>query len=326
MRTYQQLTREQRYQIYALRQAGHSQSQVARAVGVHKSTISRELRRNGAHRGYLPRHAHLLALFRRRAKARRRCFSAQHWAVITALIRRDWSPEQIAGRLAKEGAFRISHEWIYQYLLADRRSGGCLYRHLRCQKQRRKRYGKPRRVRGGIIGRVGINQRPSIVARRRRLGDWEGDTLCGHGWSTGIVTLVERKSRYTVLGRLQNKSAHHTGRVLTRCLRPYQSRVHTLTVDNGQEFASHRDIMKQLNTRVFFADSYAPWQRGTIENINGLLRQYFPKGADFTTLTQKEIRLAEQRLNHRPKKCLGFKTPFEVFFNTNTQLTVALNS
>lgn len=199
-----------------------------------------------------------------------------------------------------------------------------MHRHLRCQKLRRKRYGKARRVRGAIAGRVGIAERPAGVATRRRLGDWEGDTLAGNRWRTGVLTLIERKSRFTRLGRLQNKSASVTASVVARCLQPLTSRVRILTVDNGQEFARHPHISARLKAPVYFADAYAPWQRGTVENVNGLLRQYFPKALDFTTITRRNLRRAEDRLNHRPRKCLGYRTPHEVFFNTKTRLVVAV--
>jgi IS30 family transposase len=248
MKTYHQLTREQRYQIAALYEAGHTQSEIARVVGVHKSTICRELSRNQATRGYLPRHAHLLALARRKGKAR--CsLTPQHWEEVHRLLRLDWSPEQIARRAQAEGAFRISPEWIYQHLLADRRRGGDLYQCLRCQRVRRKRYGCAHRMCGAIAGRVGIAERPAIVAARRRLGDWEGDTLAGHRWRIGVLTLIERKSRFTRLARIRNKSAPETANAVTRCLRPLRDAVRTLTVDNGQEFSRHQTIAAQLTPR-----------------------------------------------------------------------------
>lgn len=325
MRTYHQLTREQRYQIAALLESGRNQHEIAHYIGVHKATVSRELRRNRATHGYLPRHAHLLALARRTNQTRCR-LTSRHWAEVHRLVRADWSPQQIAERALVEGAFRVSPEWIYRHLREDRRRGGDLHRHLRCQKIRRKRYGRARRVRGAIAGRVGIAARPAIVARRRRLGDWEGDTLAGSRWRTGVLTLVERKSRFTRLGRLRNKSADVTATAVVRRLQPLVARTHTLTVDNGQEFARHRTITAHLKTPVYFADAYAPWQRGTVENVNGLLRQYFPKTIDFTTVTAPRLRRAEDRLNHRPRKCLGYRTPHEVFFNTTTRLVVAVDS
>lgn len=327
MNAYHQLTREQRYQIAALLESGHNRSEIALYLGVHKSTISRELQRNGNRTrcGYLPRHAHLLALARRTGKARCR-LTPRHWTEIHRLVRLDWSPEQIAERAQAEDAFQVSPEWIYQHLLHDKSRGGDLHCHLRCQRVRRKRYGKARRVRGAIAGRVGIAERPGIVAARKRLGDWEADTLAGSRWRTGVLTLAERRSRYTRLGRLSNKSAQVTATAVTQRLRPLAARMHTLTVDNGQEFARHQHITRTLKVPVYFADPYASWQRGTVENVNGLLRQYFPKTLDFTTIVTGDLRRAENRLNHRPRKCLGYKTPFEVFFNTTTRLVVAVDS
>lgn len=325
MRTYHQLTREQRYQITALLESGHNQSEIALYLGVHKSTVSRELQRNVATHGYLPRHAHLLALARRAGKARCR-LTDRHWAEIHRLVRLDWSPQQIAERAQAEGALCVSPEWIYQNLLRDKRRCGELFRHLRCQKIRRKRYGKARRIRGAIAGRVGIAARPAVVAKRARLGDWEGDTLAGCRWRTGVLTLVERKSRYTQLARVANKSAPITAATVAQRLKPHAARVHTLTVDNGQEFARHQVITRRLKTPVYFADPYAPWQRGTVENANGLLRQYFPKKLDFGTVTHGDLRHAEHRLNYRPRKCLGYRTPHEVLFKTTTRLVVAVDS
>lgn len=322
MSTYKQLTHVQRYQIDALNRAGHSQSYIAGVIGVHRSTVYREMRRNRATRGYLPRHAHLLALARRQNKVKPR-LQQRHWATVRRLMKQDWSPEQIAGRLAHEGGFRISHEWIYQYVLADKRQGGGLYRHLRCQKQHRKRYGtRSHRMRGGIRDRIGIAQRPAVADQRRRMGDWEADTLAGRAWSTRVLSMVDRKSRYTVLGALANKSAQHTAQVLVRCLRKQRRPVHTLTVDNGQEFAAHRVVSAQLGAPVYFSDYYAPWQRGTIENTNGLLRQYLPKSRDFNDLRRDELNYAQARLNHRPRKCLGYRTPHEVFYSTRSKLTL----
>jgi IS30 family transposase len=178
-------------------------------------------------------------------------------------------------------------------------------------------------VRVAIAGRVGIAARPAVVARRGRLGDWEGDTLAGQRWRTGALTLVERRSRLTRLGRLRNKSAPVTATVVTRCLRPLAASVHTLTVDNGQVRPPSEHHRTPEGPGVL-ADAYAPWQRGTVENVNGLLRQYFPETLDFTTLTTRQLRRAEDRLNHRPRKCLGYRTPHEAFFNTTTRLVVAV--
>ena len=324
MNTYTQLTREERYQIHALKQTGHSQTEIAVILGRHKSTISRELSRNQGMRGYRPKQAHSLALERRKAKARPR-FGGSVWVKVELLIKLDWSPEQISGRLKVEEGIRISHEHIYQYIYADKRAGGQLYRHLRCQKKRRKRYGSYDR-RGVIRNQVSIDERPVVVDERSRVGDWEGDTVIGKNHKGALVTLVERKSLYTVIGAVGRKTAEAVHIAIVTGLTPYKDQVHTLTYDNGKELAEHEQIAEELGAEIYFAHPYSSWERGVNENTNGLLRQYFPKGRELTDVSQEEIEHAMERLNHRPRKTLGFQTPFEVFFSTKTPLTVALGS
>ena len=324
MKAYTQLTREERYQIYALKQADHNQSEIAVVIGRHRSTISRELSRNRGMRGYRPRQAHRLTLERRKAKVRPR-FGGSIWTKVELLIQRDWSPEQISGRLRAEEGIRISHEYIYQYIYADKRAGGELYRHLRCQKKRRKRYGAYDR-RGVIRNRVSIDERPGVVNERSRVGDWEGDTVIGKNHKGALVTLVERKSLYTVIGGVARKTAAAVRAAIVAGLTLHKNRVHTLTYDNGKELAEHEQIAKALGVEIYFAHPYSSWERGLNENTNGLLRQYFPKGRELTTVCRDEIKQAMDRLNHRPRKTLGFRTPYEVFFSTLTPLTVALGS
>lgn len=322
MRGYTQLTQEQRYQIQALMKAGLNQTEIAAIVGVHKSTISRELRRNKGLRGYRPRQAHRFALDRRQCKNRPR-IAAEVWVQVERWLREDWSPEQISLWLWAERGVSISHEWIYQYVLQDKSRGGGLYRHLRCQKQRRKRYGSYHR-RGQLRNRISIEERPAIVASRSRLGDWELDTIIGRGHQHAIVSLVERKSRLTLIRKVERKTAGAVRKAIVQLLKPVMDRVHTLTSDNGKEFAHHEAIAKALNAKFYFAHPYASWERGLNENTNGLIRQYFPKHRDFTTITQKEIMRVMEKLNNRPRKCLGIKTPNQVFFGFNP--SVALTS
>lgn len=324
MRSYTQLTQGERYQIYALKQAGHRQGEIAQVLGRHKATISRELRRNRGLRGYRPKQAHRRAQARRVEKARPR-LRASLWRRVEALILRDWSPEQISGRLALEAGVRVSHERIYQHIYADRRAGGDLHRHLRCQKRRRKRYGSRDR-RGRIPNPVSIDERPAIVESRGRLGDWEGDTVIGRRHRGALLTLVERRSRYTVIEALGRKTAQAVREAIVARLRPYRDRVHTLTTDHGREFADHKSISTDLGTEHYFAHPYASWERGTSENTNGLIRQYFPKDRDLTHISEMETDETMRRLNHRPRKVLAFRTPYEVFFKTRTALTVALGS
>ena len=227
---YTQLTQEERYQIYALKKAGHIQAEIARVIGRNPGTISRELRRNRGLRGYRPDQAHNLALMRRQDKIQPR-LSEQIWQQVEALIREEWSPEQIVGRVAMEQGVSISHEWIYQYVYADQRSGGDLYRFLRCQKLRRKRYGSYDR-RGCIPNQVSIDDRPAIVDSKRRFGDWEGDTVIGKGHRGALVTLVERKSLYTVIRAVLYKTAEAVRNAVVDGLTPHIDRVHTITYDN----------------------------------------------------------------------------------------------
>jgi IS30 family transposase len=310
MNTYTQLTQEQRYQIYALLKMRHNQTEIADMLGVHKSTLSRELRRNRGQRGYRPQQAQRLAL-RRRQKAKRR-IAAETWALVDGKLRQEWSPEQISAWLRKHAGVRVSHEWIYQHILADKRAGSALYQHLRCKKKRRKRYGSYER-RGQIPNRVSIEQRPALVEQRARIGDWEADTIIGNGQRQAIVTLVERKSRFTLMHKVERRTAAAVEWAILQLLRPYRTRTHTITFDNGKEFAHHQEIARQLQAEVFFAHPYASWERGSNENTNGLIRQYFPKGSDFSTITTAQISFVHERLNHRPRKCLDFLTPFMVF-------------
>jgi IS30 family transposase len=324
MRGYTQLTQEERYQIYILKKAEYSQTQIAELLERDKSTISRELRRNRGLKGYRPRQAHNLALRRRYDKAQPRIGNPV-WQLVEALIRDEWSPEQIVGRVEMEQGVSISHEWIYQHVYTDKRSGGNLYRFLRCQKVRRKRYGLYSR-RGTIPNQISIDERPAIVDAKRRFGDWEGDTVIGKSHRGALVTLVERKSLYTVIRSVIHKTAAAVRAAVVDGLAPYIDRVHTITYDNGREFTDHEGMASDLETRIYFAHPYASWERGLNENTNGLIRQYFPKDRDLRTVTTREIEKAMDKLNHRPRKSLGYRTPYEVFFNTRTSLTVALQS
>jgi IS30 family transposase len=318
MRTYHQLTQEQRYQIYVLKKTGHSGAEIADVIGIHKSTVSRELRRNRGGRGYRPQQAHQLALKRRPKPCPR--IHVKTWVVVEDLLRREWSPEQISGRLWKEQKICISHEWIYQHVLTDKRAGGDLYKHLRCQKQRRKRYGTYNR-RGKLLNCRSIEERPAVVNHRKRLGDWEVDTMFGKDHKQALVTLTERKSRFTLLGKVTQRSAQMVQDQICRLLLPVKDKVRTLTSDHGKEFAYHEQIAQRFQLKYYFAHPYAAWERGSNENTNGLLRQYFPKKHDLQQVSHKEMDCVMSRLNFRPRKSLRFKTPFEVFYHSAVALT-----
>ena len=313
MSHYAQLTQEQRYQISAYKKAGFKQCHIAGFVGVHPSTIGRELSRNHGQRGYRPKQAHQLSQQRCRDKPRKQ-IETETWALIESRLRIEWSPEQITSWLQKTGHATVSHERIYQYILADKKAGGNLYKHLRCKKQRKKRYGAKDR-RGQIHDRQSIDSRPIIVDQRSRLGDWELDTIIGKGHKQAIVSLTERKSRLALIAKVEQKTADQVATEIIRLLKPYVGMVHTLTSDNGKEFAQHKSIAKALNAEFYFAHPYSSWERGANENMNGLIRQYFPKKRYFNTVTAVDIQFVMERLNNRPRKCLGYLTPNEVFFS-----------
>lgn len=319
MRRYAQLTQEERYQIGELRQECYTQKEIAAELGVHPSTISRELRRNRGQRGYRPRQAQQLAEARRKqgqARGGQTRIPLATWATVEAKLREEWSPEQIAGWLARHGV-AISHESIYLYILADKDQGGDLHQHLRCQKKRRKRYGSYNR-RGLIANRRSISERPAVVERRSRIGDWEADTIIGQSHRQAIVSLAERKSRLVLLCKVEQNTAAAVSQAMTRQLRKVGEKVKTITSDNGREFCCHEEVAQRLGADFFFAHPYSSWERGLNENTNGLVRQYFPKRSSFEPITDADINRVVRKLNHRPRKCLGYRTPYEVFYGLDS--------
>jgi transposase, IS30 family len=319
---YHHFTTIERYKIAHMAIAGFSLREIGRRIGRHHTSISREIARNrptyaddavyqyGAGEFYAKERRH-------KARHRRRQHERLLNYVMTRL-REDWSPEAISGRLKvdfpEDDTMRISSEIIYCWIYKDSRNKGDLHHHLRRRhkyRRRQKRYGTGRRF---IPGRIRIHERPPIVTERIRFGDWEGDTMEGGKGSGGLMTHVERKSRYLIAARLPDKKAISMSSESIRHFRkvPKPLRV-TLTVDNGTEFSQFKDIEKKTGLAVYFADPYAAWQRGTNENTNGLLRFYFPKGSDFRQISEKEVALVVKKLNNRPRKCLNYQTPYEVY-------------
>ena len=319
MRTYHQLTQAQRYQISALRSLDHNYTEIAQVIGVHKSTISREMAR---HPWTTSRWWALVADSRARTRRRKPVYriSKGRWAEVDRLIREDWSPEQVSNRLQLEQGFHISPEWIYQHIFADQRHGGELFKHLR-HLNKRKRRGRRTERRGRMVDLHSIDLRPAIVERRERLGDWEGDTLWGTHNGPVLITLTDRKSRLTVLALAKNRSAPEVRERICQKLLPYKDRLHSLTTDRGKEFCEHAEITRILGIPFYFAHPYAAWERGTNENTNGLLRQYFPKYTTLKGVSEARVEAVMNKLNQRPRKILGFRTPFEVFFDTSVALT-----
>lgn len=316
---YTQLTEGTRYQIYALLKAGQNRTQIAMIIGCHKSTISRELSRNRGKKGYRPSQAQALAQ-RRQRQSHQPLIAAKTWQTVERLLGQDWSPQQITGRLRLERQPSVSPERIYLYIYADKRRGGTLHRHLRSQKaQRRRDRGYQRR--GQIPNRVSIEKRPAIVDRKKRVGDWEGDTIVGAQRKSALFSVTERKSKLQQLCKLANKSALELCAQSIALLAPFKDRVFTMTVDNGKEFCEHEAIATALQARIYFAHPYASWERGLNENSNGLVRQYFPKGCDLAELTDAEVQRVVELLNNRPRKTLRYRTPNEIFFKQRLLLT-----
>ncbi|MCR9191194.1 MAG: IS30 family transposase [Gammaproteobacteria bacterium] len=318
--SYKQLDYLKRCQIQALWKAGYNQSQIAKEIGVHKSTISRELkkniifvRRSLGYWAYKANYAQTYADDRKKYKPRYIKFNTDIKSFVIEKIRQDWSPDQISGYAKRHRIFSISHEWIYQFILQDRKQGGCLFKHLRHRnKKYRKRYGSPKRE-GPIKNRVMIDDRPEIVDKKERVGDWEIDTIIGKNRKQAIVSIVERKSKFTILKKVTCKTAKNVTQVTVSSLRQYIDKVHSITADNGSEFAYHKEISEQLDTEFYFAHPYSSWKRGLNENTNGLVRQYLKKGSCFDTVTEATLINIMHRLNTRPRKHLNYLTPQILF-------------
>lgn len=306
---YQQLTYEQRCQISVLKKSQYTQREIATRIGVSQATVSRELSRNTGERGYRHKQAQERTDVRRREAVSPTRMTPRMTADIEEKLRIEWSPEQISGWLLEDQKRLISHESIYLHIWKDKRAGGDLHTYLRRQgkKYDKRRNGKS--TRGQIKNRVSIDDRPSVVDDKSRIGDWEIDTVIGKGHSGALVTIVERRTKFTVSKQVDSKSAAAVTQAAIALLKPYKDVVHSITADNGKEFAYHEKISKALSADFYFAHPYSSWERGLNENTNGLLRQYFPKNTDLKKVTQAEVKRAVNRLNSRPRKSLGFKTP-----------------
>lgn len=314
--TYHQITSEERYTFAALRQQGFSCPEIARRTGRHRSTVWREFRRNRCHRtdgAYRPSKAAERTNGRRSRARRHSHFSAAQWQLIDELLRRQWSPEQIAGRLQLFGVLSISHETIYRHVWRDQRQGGDLHRHLRgSPKQRRKRYGAYD-SRGRLAGKRHISERPAEVENRKVPNHWEIDTVMGKGSKDCIVTLCERKTGFLTIGKLPDRTQRATTDRVVERMKKLPGRFKTITADNGTEFHDYKNIEIATGTTFYFATPYHSWERGTSENTNGLIRQYLPKGTSMASISQHRCNAIARKLNSRPRKRLGYRTPEESF-------------
>jgi len=311
---YTQLASEERYYIGIGLRNGDSIRQIARDIGRSHTTISREVARNTGKRGYRYQQAQNKAKTRHKNKEKAVKMNDSLRASITACLQQDWSPEQICGRLKEKDGINLHHETIYRFILSDKKQKGVLYKHLRHQgKKYRKRYGHPNN-RTGIPNRIDIDKRPEAVNKRKVFGHWEADTIIGKGHQGAIVTLDERISKLRLAYPVNSKQADKVAQAIGDVLKPISQWVCSITYDNGKEFARHETVNERLNCLSYFAKPYHSWERGQNENANGLLRQYFPKSMTLVDIAYEEVRIAIHKLNSRPRKCLGFKTPYEVFF------------
>ena len=311
---YKHLTQELRYQIYAFSKANYTQEKISKRLEVHKSTVSREIKRNSGLRGYRPKQAQNKYEKRKSLAKKRVKMNTYYRFIIAEKIRQEWRPEQISGYFKLNGIANISHQSIYSLIEADRKKGRKLYRHLRhSRKKRKKTYGSSD-FRGQIKNRISIDERPKIVDEKSRIGNWEVDTIVGKNHKGIIVTAVERKSKYIIASQIPDKSAEVVTNALISSLGKCKNKVITITGDNGKEFAYHEKIAKNLEAKFFFAHPYCSWERGLNENSNGLIRQYYPKKTDLRGIDKNLLSSVLEKINTRPRKTLGYATPKEVFF------------
>ncbi len=313
MNHFKQLTYEERYIIYSLLKENFTISAMSRNIKRSKSTISREIQRNSGLRSYRPKQANEKAMQRRLTSHKTIKFTQKLQSLVEDYLHLDWSPEQVSNYLKLEYSINISIERIYQHIASNKAFGGTLYKHLRqSSRKRRKRYTGNKDTRGELRNRTSIDNRPTIVDKKKRIGDWEIDTVIGKNHKGALVTIVERKSRFTVMDHIPSRHSENVRESVKRMLKPIKSTVLTVTCDNGKEFACHEKLSKDLDADFYFAHPYCSWERGLNENTNGLIRQYFPKGSSFKNINKKDLVFTMNRLNNRPRKCLNYKTPMQI--------------
>ncbi len=327
MRGYRQLTLEQRYQIQTLFSIRYSKTAIAKKTGVHRSTVSRELRRNSVARcaGW-PRHyaalrAQDLYLGRRKTYGEsKQKIRGELRELVETRLRFGWSPEQISGRLKKENEIILSFETIYQHILRDCKNKGALRYYLRFRGYKHHRFKKSKHAINTRNRRHYLKDRPCEANERLEAGHWERDLVEGKKGGSSLLTIVDRKTRYTLLRWVNGKTVEEVGRETVRALKPFKVVNKTLTNDNGIEFQKPEELEKKIKSTIYYTDPSSPWQRGTVENTNGLIRQYFRKGTALETYARWLPRAIEETLNHRPRKTLEFCTPHEIMFNQTTKL------
>ena len=314
MRKFTQLTLKVRYQISAYTKIGYTQIQIANTLGISQSTVSREIKRNSSEGIYKPELAEQFSFHRHKYKSKHLKLTRKVMNYIKDKLKLDWSPEQISGVMKLQKLSYVSHETIYQYIYKNKCHGGKLYLMLRHKNKKYHKRGNDYNSRGIIKNRVSIEKRPKVVEYKKRVGDFEIDTVIGKNHIGALVTIVDRATKFTLIKKVDSKKADVVTQALIDMLYPIKAITHTITSDNGKEFAYHEEVSKALDTKFYFANPYHSWERGLNEHTNGLIRQYLPKQTDFTKVKRREIREIQNRLNNRPRKSLGYKTPSEVFY------------
>ena len=315
---YQHLTMEERYHIQAYKKAGYKNSEIAKEISKHPSTISRELKRNCStvQKRYSASSAHKVSTLRRRYASGQsnKKMNEDLENRVSEYIKKDWSPEQVSATLRIKDNMTISFVRIYQFIEQDRLEGGDLHSHLRFYHtgHRRAKYGA--KYKGKIEGRVSISQRPDIVDEMTRIGDFEIDTIIGSNRKGAISTAVDRGSKFVKISIPTTKKADEVEEEIRRILLPFKDKIKTITSDNGFEFSNHKSIANSLDCDYYFCHPYSSWERGLNEYTNGLIRQYIPKGTSFEYITAEYIQEIEDKLNNRPRKSLNWRTPNEVFY------------
>jgi len=312
--SYSQITMVQRYQIEALIKEGLSKSCIATNLNVHRSTIYREIQRNSIDGYYKAEYAQIQTRIRYQKKVKNLRITKKHKKYILKHLKQGWSPEQISGRMKIDGLLQLSHETIYRYIYKRIRHGDKLHQYLRHKHRKYKSRKGIYENRGKIPKAKSIHLRSQAVETKERIGDFEADTIIGKNHKKAIVTLVDRHSKFTLMQKVASKEAFDVSRAILQLLKPLKNIVKTITSDNGKEFAYHQEIERKLEIDFYFAEPYKSWQRGLNEHTNGLIREYIPKKSKFIDYSHKQITAIQDILNHRPRKVLGYKTPYEVFF------------
>lgn len=316
------LTQEQRYKIDVLRQEKYSQTAIAKLINKDKSVVCRELQRNSDKRSgvYKSELAIRKCEQRHLLKQKKIYFTETVKSYVNNYLNEDYSPEQIAGVAKKENIMCVSHERIYQYIWQDKRQGGKLYEGLRTQGKRYRKRGSAKDKRGMILGRIGIENRPLEVEKKERFGDLEIDLVIGKDHKGALLTINDRATGMVKIAKVESKESAGIEKACIETLKDWQPFLYTITSDNGKEFANHKNIATELNINYYFANPYHSWERGANENLNGLIRQYFPKKSEFANITNEEIKNVEIKLNNRPRKRFGYQTPNDVYLQKNQLL------